>query len=436
VSFSRVTLGLGPDAPRHWSGAAAVRGALVCVPAVAVGSLSGTRVAPLLGILALGVFGVVILSRTGFGRVFNGRSIWPLTMLVPWFFVCGCLNLLLLDQHDSKGYYLTALALADATGGGGVEVQTDTGKEGYALLLSYFVRLGVPSMAIPVAVNAGLLAISAVIVTRSTERLFGWKAARLVPAIFALSPTIVLWGAPGLREASIYLGLSVLIWMAAKTTTDRRLTVLPVLALAATVAYLLLLRATIVPVTVAGLVLGLAVAIRGPKRLTLVLSAVPLGFLFFRLVYAVNVNVITSSYDAERIGHVRASLAGAGSSFGAFELTPLGVLAGVLRVFAGPFPWEWSQFPLAIADSIYWAGVSVLVVWALVHLTRDRVLVLLVPALALAMSVVVTITNYGTLIRLRGMVLIFLIPIVAAGLERVTERRRLRRSPDQAEVCP
>ena len=101
-----------------------------------------------------------------------------------------------------------------------------------------------------------------------------------------------------------------------------------------------------------------------------------------------------------------------------------------LRVAFGPYPWEWPGLGAPFAfDAVCWLTVLMLAVlgwWCASN--RLRLLLVVLPALALAGALMVTSGNYGTMQRLRVQTSVLLIPVASAGFTLIAARWRSRRS--------
>lgn len=338
----------------------------------------------------------------------------------------GIAQLWFSPQSDSVGYYSTALHIA-GYGGEAVYAPQGTGREGYVLVLSTVFRLGDPSFVIPVLVNAGALAASAVFFFRPTLELAGAEAARLVPGILFLWPPILMWGTQGLREAFVYLGLAGMSMAA--IAFERRATLVAILGFGLTAAYLLIFRGAIAVSAPIAAVVGATIGGMRVGRLARVVATAVVGLAIFMLFTAYSgAGSLTDSYaDADQVARARKSMARADTGFGGGGVTFATVAIGVLRVFAGPLPWEWGNVPLVFVLDFVWAAGALLLIGLAVGRLGLRVwLPLLLPASVIAASIAAGITNYGTLLRVRVMVFVVLVPLMATGLHSVVQRVRAR----------
>jgi hypothetical protein len=125
---------------------------------------------------------------------------------------------------------------------------------------------------------------------------------------------------------------------------------------------------------------------------------------------------LSSTADTTSFGGETAVEAADASSF----------LDSILRVAFGPYPWEWPALGVPFAfDGLVWLTVIALTAvgwWK----ASNRVLLLLVvlPALAISVALMVTSGNYGTMQRLRVQTSVLLLPIAAAGLTLIESRIR------------
>ena len=110
------------------------------------------------------------------------------------------------------------------------------------------------------------------------------------------------------------------------------------------------------------------------------------------------------------------------------------------RVALGPFAWETTFLPLPLmVDALAWfLLVTLTVVGVVVMKRRSFSLLLILPAVALLVSLVVTSGNYGTMQRLRLQAAIFLIPLAGQGVSWLIGRIRkpIVGPPSEATATP
>ncbi len=238
------------------------------------------------------------------------------------------------------------------------------------------------------------------------------------------------------REAGVVFFLA--LGLACTMRLVDRATPGPALILVADVAMLLTFRADVALVAAGGLAAGL---ILGRRR---IVGALFTGALVVGMVAILvgGVGLGRSGYRASTalslrdVSLARADLAGtSGSGFArtADVSTPSRAISylprGLPSFLFGPFPWEirnvrqlfgWLE-ALTVLGMAPWAWHG----WRLARrqLGRKR-LVFVLPAASLAISLTLLIGNYGTVVRERLQVLVFVIPLAAVGLSTRQARRR------------
>ncbi len=316
------------------------------------------------------------------------------------------------------------------------------GKEGfyYALAGLYWVFGAFPVAGL--ALNAFFAASLVPLMYDITRRLFGPDAGWWAAVIVTVQPGFLIWTSQLLREAGVVFFLAVAL--ACTLRLVARASPGPVLILVADISLLLTFRADVALVAAGGLVAGLVL---GRKR---VVSAVLIGAMVVGMVAVLvgGVGLGRSGYKASTavslndVSLARSDLAGTSSSGfdpNANVSTPgraLRFLPGGLPEFLlGPFPWQldnvrqvlgWLEALTVLAMAPFaWSG------WRLAgrQIGRKR-LVLVLPAAALAISLTLLIGNFGTVVRERLQVLVFLIPLVAYGFSEYRDRRHPLSGPD------
>lgn len=372
--------------------------------------------------LAIGWQVIMVIGISASGAV---KAAWPIvTLTLPLFYLVGVLQLEWSPQSDSLGYYSTALALSGSTGEV-VETVQVSGKDGYVRLLSVVFRFGEASMTTPIAVNAVFLALTALVLVNLTQSIVGVRPAKVAPTVFALSVPVVVWGTQGLREAAVFFGIS--ITMASFLNLMRRKSTGWLLAWLASLWFLFMFRGAIAAVLAFGCICALVLMGRRASRLAggVVVGAALLLWLFVlpRITYFATLQ--SAYFDADRVEVVRDSLQTANSGFQSDITSPMGFLATLLRVVLGPFPWEWGAYPTAIPDVLYWWVAMIVIFRTLVkkNLPPGSGL-LLVGSAAILIAVTTGVTNYGMLLRVRAMVIVPLIPLLAFSVCAFRTRTR------------
>ena len=337
---------------------------------------------------------------------------------------------------DSFTYHASALDIVRHWDSGLPLPLLPGGKEGFYYLLAGIYWVFGPHTSAGVAVNAMLAAALVPIVTDTTERLFGRSAARPVPPLMLVAPSILVLTSGLLKEAVILFLVAVAVNGAVRIT--HLLQVGPLLAVAGSLALLFTFRAWVALVLAQGLFAGVVL---GKRQL---ISALGTGMSVVALlaVLVVPLGLGYSGYqaaiesDLEQANLVRQDLAVSASSGFAPEAdisTSRQAVSylpeGLVRFSLGPFPWQVSsvrQLP-ALADALFiWAMLPSL--WVGLRVARRRIgrqlFVAVLPALATSVLLALSIGNYGAIARERMQVLVVVLPVMAFGL---VERRRRRR---------
>jgi hypothetical protein len=303
------------------------------------------------------------------------------------------------------------------------------GKEGFYYTLVALYKVFGPHKAAGLALNATLSAAMVPLLADVARRLFGSAAAREVPPMVVLFPTVFLFTSQLLKEAPI-LFLLVGATDAAVRMADR-ITLVNLAVFTGAVALLLTFRGPIALVGGAGLVAGVAVAKREVlSGLTAGVSTVAVLAVFV-LVVGVGYSGVRDTLQSSNLAatnNIRSGLAnGSNTGFGSDVDTSTARRAlsylpvGLSRFAIGPFPWELRsvrELP-AMAD--------VAVLWALLpsafrgyrqgfRRIGRRLAVLVGPAVTIAIVLSLSVGNIGILVRERMQVFVLVVPVMALGL--------------------
>ena len=328
---------------------------------------------------------------------------------------------------DAVTYHTTAGWLVERWHGAPWAVHLPAGKEGFFYLLGalYYVFGAHPVAGL--AVNAALSSALVPLGFDVTGRLFGDRAARFAPPLFVVLPGFLVWTSQLLREAPTLFLLMVAAACAVRIA--RRPTAVTVLTLSAALVLLFTFRATVALAGSGALVAGLAL---GQRR---VVSAIGTGIalvgLTLTLIFAARIGYsgysVTSRANLHQVSAARRSLAEAGSGYGSDASVSTQGRAltflpkGVLYFLVGPFPWQVHGLKQlsALGDAAcLWVLIPSLArgVAAGRRAAGRAVLVLLLPAGAITVTLALFLGNFGTVVRERLQVVIFLLPFVALGL--------------------
>ena len=305
--------------------------------------------------------------------------------------------------------------------------QMGGGKEGfyYAVGGLYWIFGAYPVAGL--ALNAFFASALVPLLYDVTRRLVGPEAGWWAAVIVTVQPGFLVWTSQLLREAGVIFFLAVALAGTLRLAT--RASPGTALVLAIDLSLLLTFRADVGLVAAAGLAAGL---ILGRKHVAgaAVTAVLVLGMVAV-LVGAVGVGRAgyraSTKLTLQDVSAARANLAGTGASGFAPTAdvsTParaLGFLpTGLPSFLLGPFPWQIRNVRQVLGAlealtvlAMAWFG------WhgwrrARQDLGRRR-LVLVLPAVTLAVSLTLLIGNYGTVVRERLQLLVFVIPLVALG---------------------
>ncbi len=313
------------------------------------------------------------------------------------------------------------------------------GKEGFYYLLAGLYSLFGTNMVFGLIVNAAFAAALVPLLADTTKRLFGGDASNRVPPLALLLPSFLLWPSQLLREAGILFFLAVAANCA--TRLARSTTPLTVAFFIVSVTLLFTFRGYIALIAGAALLAGVVIS-----RQEVVAGigagmslAIVLGFVVFSLGIGYSGYRATTQTSLESANLIRLDSSKAATS--GFDedadistsRRALGYLpVGFTRLALGPFPWEVRtirHLP-ALADALsIWVLFPALIAGGGVARRKSArtFAALVVPPLAVAMTVSLLIGNFGTIVRSRTQVMVLITPLLAAGLADRSKRRQERR---------
>jgi len=425
------------------------RRALACVgTSLFLGALVA-RVGGIIALVAPATVGVLLLVA-----VVNGLIQWPdeaaRRRIMWWTMVAFAAHLLfgltatnitprirLYLGADSFLYHEQAKAIVSHWTSGLPLPSLTKGKEGFYYLLASLYWVFGSYTAAGLALNATLSAALVPVVSDTTNRLYGQKAAHYVAPLVLLMPGLFLWTSQLVKEAPILLMLAVALNCAVRLV--ERVSVTAVVVLTTTLAVAFTFRAWVALVVAAGLILGIAV---GHGRLV---SGVGTGLSALLVVASVMVfsGLGYSGYQTavgtnlEQANTVRRGLARDAKTGFESEVdissTPNAAKylpRGVLSFLFGPFPWQISglrQLPVVPDMLAWWLLLPSL--WGGYRAGRQLVgrmqFLILLPALGTVLMMSLALGNFGTIIRERLQVVVLVVPILALGLAERAARHGL-----------
>ena len=361
-----------------------------------------------------------------------------LVHLVVSLIVTNTLFLLRYLGPDAFTYHSISLDMVRHWTGGFPFPYLPSGKEGfYYLLAGVYWVFGAHTSA-GLAVNAVLAAALVPLVSDTTRRLFGRRAAWYAAPLTGLLPGLLLWTSQLLKEAAVLFLLALGANSAVRITA--RISLGPLTGLAATMALLFTFRGWVGVMAAGGLAIGIAF---GRRQL---LSGLGSGITAVALVglLVVVTGLGYSGYktavgsDLQQANVIRRDLAvtaNSGFSAGADISTPARALSylptALVTFLLGPFPWQIRgarQLPVVPDMLVWWALLPSL--WRGIRRSAEQrgrqPLVLLMPALTTTLLLALAVGNFGLLLRERTQVLVLLLPFFCLGLStrRGGENRR------------
>lgn len=325
--------------------------------------------------------------------------------------------------------------LSHWTDGTALPTAIGVGKSGYGYALAgVYWTIGTDRV-VGLALNAAASAALVPLMHDTTRRLFGPSATKPVRWIVAFQPGFLIWTSQLLREAVILFLLAVALNATVRCVTRVSPTRLLVIGIAA--GALLTVRANVALLAAAGLLAGLVIAQRNAFSaigsglgaaiaLVAIVAVLGLGQAGFDATSGASLqDVQDSRFDSGRSaesGFLEDS--DVSDTRKAISFLPIGLVQTIL----GPFPWGVSgvrQLPALFETVTIWLLVPPFVRGtrrAMTSSGRRRVWVMLFPALFVASGLALLVANFGTTVRQRPQVVLFLLPLIGLGWHR--DRRR------------
>jgi hypothetical protein len=328
---------------------------------------------------------------------------------------------------DASIYHQGAIDIVRNWSGQTSAVLLPGGKEGFFYLLAVIYRLFGSYPLAGVIVNSVFAAALVPVMSDLTRRLFDDSAAKYAPPLVVLLPGYLIWPSQLLREACVLLLLAVSANCVARLSEKGRIGALA--CLGGTIALLYSFRGQLALLFTGAIVVALVVGCRGqfsafgaPLGIVAMVAALVLGGGLGYSGYRLALEADLQEANAFRLE--TSTTANSGFDPSTDISTPEKASAYLPLAFVkfmfGPFPWEVDdtrQVPALLDVSVLWMLVPSM--WrglkgALIGGWRS--LVLLLPALAIALPSALAVGNYGMVLRERTQVLTFLVPFIAVGL--------------------
>jgi hypothetical protein len=295
-----------------------------------------------------------------------------------------------------------------------------------------------------VAVNSVLAALTIPVLADTTDRLFGRRAAKVVPPFIALLPAFIVWTAQPLREALVLFLLAVATNAAVRLSV--KVSARGVLIFTSAGAMMFVARGNVAVAAMLGFLCALVVgrqSLSSGLSLAVSLSAL-VGVAAIVLASSASLRQLMSQANLSQVDAIRADLsASSGSAFypGVDVATPAHALQflpiGLANLILGPLPSLGGSLRQALGV------VDTLVMWFLLpSLWRGlragwarqsrRIGLLLLPALSVAVVLALLLGNNGIVIRERLQVVVMLLPLIGLGWS--TRRHRLSEQHERSPL--
>ena len=351
---------------------------------------------------------------------------WLATLVIALFLAVAFLDRPFGSGTDEVVYHRQAVSVRLSwilTGGLDADyLRLDGGKTGWPTILGtlYWVT-GSLDPYLGVLVNAVVSYLALLLVAAAGNRVWGERQWRQwVGLVLVASPPVLIFGASLLREAWVWLAVAIavhaLLYLCDRRWRPGGLT----LVLAVAIAFWI--RAPLSAI-ILGAVLGALLAAWVWQRLDISGAVVAMALMAVLGLQALAQVTAAFGYSAEALFATRDYLAvSASTGFAPSDpFTPLGLARALVQVGIGPMPWEYRPSPVwgwVFVNWVYWVVVIGLVLRAMRRAgVTFAAVALVVFACILLAGLAVALTNYGIVVRMRGTVLIALLPLVWGCLQ-------------------
>lgn len=374
---------------------------------------------------------------------FSGVVMLHLTVGIARYLAVGTGN------NDAAAYHYLGIDAAHALASG-TTFSYVTGKDGWPEFIGYiYLIFGVDPLPVIATASAGIpltaWTIGQVTILTAPPGRSGNELdrrnyrARLAFRIVAYWPGFMVWGDTMLRESVCWTlaAMALLGWLRLR---ERRLA--GVLLLAIGLAGLASVRGTLAVLVASGIVIAatLLVAVHHRGLRPIVVLVIIAALIVVPAVIAQIAGVF--NLDLDFVNRSRAELAStASSSFGSVGAyssasdVVMGTVLNLPRALAGPFPWEWSLTAsglLTAADALVWCAVLAILFRQRRMLNKQQLTTFLVPALSVLLPLAASSGNYGTMVRLRTISLVMIVPLIATAISsRKTRSNSTQSRPRQ-----
>ena len=349
---------------------------------------------------------------------------------------------------DAITYHGGASGLAELWKGNRLaELFNTAGREGffYPLAVLYY-ALGSHEVA-GLVLNAAMSAMLVPVIYDTTRRLFGHEPARIAALLLVMLPGFAIWTSQLLREVQVVfflaLAANAIVRLSAKKSAG------PWLVVGTCVAVLFTLRGQVAVVAAASFLVAIIASrtslLEGITSSTGTLLVIGLLVISGGIGYAGYEQ--TQGASLERVSVTRQFLADADSGIAPDTdiSTPSRALVflpyAMTTFLLGPFPWQLNnvrQVGLILEAAALWILLPSLLQGyrqAKIDIGRRRFM-LVIPAMMIAVALSLLIGNFGTIVRERLQVEIFLIPLAAYGWHLRREQRVAAAAPPTRQLSP
>ncbi|MDO5503215.1 MAG: hypothetical protein Q4G67_08595 [Actinomycetia bacterium] len=350
----------------------------------------GTLMAGLLLLICLLYRGPFAIRLAAFGSFALHAVLGSTNLLWPWFPV-----------PDQETYHQQGLALAE---GRNPPIWHDS-KSAWPILLSWMFRWIEPNLQLGVMVNALLCGITVLLVHRTAVTLHPRAGGYTVLLLF-LMPSWWVWGSFALREPMVW---AICAGIGLCLVHLRRGSVTAALVFLSLCGLLVVVRGPLVLLILGGLAPAMVISSTQRLRGALLGGSVLIGSLV--LFSTMLAETAERSTDLELIRNDQARAA-SGFETGNIVMT-------LVRVLAGPFPWELPALGLIYIPFGFFA--IAILGCALLGIKKIglRSLWLAGPAGSIVLGLALASGNYGTMMRLRDMATVLILPLAAVGLRAI-----------------
>lgn len=319
------------------------------------------------------------------------------------------------------------------------------GKDGFPTILAIIYTTIGHAPEVGYLVNALAGGLTVLVVAATTAQMGWYDAVKPAAWLVALWPVGILWGGLLLREAIVSLLLAVGLWGSVR---------LYKLHFASGAAAIILSGVAMIPMRggLAFLILigmPLTAAIAANIRLRLSVPMIILAIGAAGLAF-VALGLLGQYFDGSRYFEYRADVSSeqntgnssfnqAGLGSGAVNPSLSGHAVRTALTAFGPFPWQLTNPSLLLAgiDALLWVAIWALVILAARHLrNRAAALLFILPPAALIVYLAANSSNFGLIIRLRGLAIVLVAPLAALGFEIWRRQRAAKKTGHGSASTP